>query len=61
MKMVWVHEDKQVLDGLAAISREIFSPRMETLGWTAKPDEHPLDTQLRALSIGMAGMSGNQE
>lgn len=61
MQRVWVHEDKQVLDALATMSKKIFSPRVKALGWTAKPDEHPLDTQLRTLAISMAGMAGDQE
>jgi len=48
------------LGALDAIGREMFSPHVKALGWTVKPDEDPLDTQLRALSTKMAGQCGDE-
>jgi hypothetical protein len=60
LRAVWVREDRRVLDALDAIGREMFSPHVKALGWTAKPDEDPFDTQLRALSIATAGQCGDE-
>ena len=66
LRAVWVRDDRRVLDALGAlgaldaIGREMFSPHVKALGWTVKPDEDPLDTQLRALSTKMAGQCGDE-
>jgi len=60
LRAVWVRDDRRVLGALDAIGREMFSPHVKALGWTAKPGEDPLDTQLRALSTRMAGQCGDK-
>ena len=54
-------QKKEVQDGLSAFVLYLITPILEKVGWEVKPEEGPLEGQLRALIISLAGSVGHQE
>lgn len=48
-------------DGFRAWACGFLRPHFERLGWDAKPDESPLETELRSSLISMLGIFGSED
>ncbi|THC94379.1 hypothetical protein EYZ11_006140 [Aspergillus tanneri] len=54
-------QNELVATGLKRFALELVSSVTEQFGWEFKPDEDYLTVQLRKLSIGMAGLAGDEK
>ncbi|KAJ2783493.1 hypothetical protein GGI15_002573, partial [Coemansia interrupta] len=63
LKAVWANETDEIKSKIHALSRSLFSPLVQRLGWEASADgsEDSLTSRLRALAIRAAGFDGDAE
>jgi hypothetical protein len=61
IQSTWYKEPEDVLDALKKLKRAIFSPKVDALGYTSRPDEDILTSLKRVLVISAAAKSGDSK
>ena len=61
MQSIWYKESKEAQDGLKALRREIFAPKVDAVGLLAKSDDDHLMSLKRALVVSAAARSGDKK
>ncbi|KAI9183741.1 hypothetical protein H9P43_004659 [Blastocladiella emersonii ATCC 22665] len=61
VKTVWALQGDAINDQLAALSRTIFAPTADRVGWDFPEGESQLDALLRQLVVSVARLNGDKE
>lgn len=54
-------ENEEISEGLKKFTLKLITPAVEKIGWESSPKDDFLTTQLRALLILTAGLSGHEK